>query len=222
VETGYIKLFRKVIHCGFFNNPNLAHFWVWCLCKASHKEHKLSVGYQVVTLRPGQFIFGRKNASLETGLSHKSVRTCLDHLCKLENIVTKPTNKFTIVTICKWDSYQNEDLQDGQQTASRRPADGQQVATNKNVKNDKNVKNTAFEHLWNRYPRKLGKDKAYKSFIKTVLSAQDWADIQQALDNYLKNLPKEEQFIKHGSTWFNGWRDWVNYTSPVEKTMELL
>ena len=33
--------------------------WIWCICKASHTEHEVVVGKQIVNLQPGQFVFGR-------------------------------------------------------------------------------------------------------------------------------------------------------------------
>ena len=48
----------------------------------------------------------------------------------------KTTNKFSIIKVKRWNVYQN----DGQQNDSKRTADGQQMDTDKNDKNDnKNV-----------------------------------------------------------------------------------
>ena len=74
----------------------------------------------------------------------------------------------------------------------------------------------AFEIIWKRYPRKLGKDDAEIKFKAQVKTFQDWLDIQNALDHFTRKLQidkTEEKFIPHGSTWFNNrWHDWVNYT----------
>lgn len=87
--------------------------------------------------------------------------------------------------------------------------------------NKNNNRKIAFESLWSIYPRRLGKKQAEKHFMASVKTPKDWDDIRKALNNYLNNLPKEEKFIKHGSTWFNGWQDWVDYESP-KQPMELL
>ena len=68
MERGYVKLWRKSLDAGWIRNHKLWTFWTWCLMKASHKEHDTVVGCQAVHLLPGQFIFGRKKASEETGL----------------------------------------------------------------------------------------------------------------------------------------------------------
>jgi len=98
------------------------------------------VGYQMVELKPGQFIFGRKAAAIELEISERSIRTCLQHLINLENLTIKATNKYSIVTVVNWDSYQLDENKNDQQTTIKRPASDQQATTNKNVKECKNVK----------------------------------------------------------------------------------
>ena len=77
-----------------------------------------------------------------------------------------------------------------------------------------------FDNLWDRYPRKEGRKQAYRHFMASVSNETDFLDICQALKNYLIKIQVERvepQYIKHGSTWFNNWKDYVNY-EPPEKT----
>ena len=68
-----------------------------------------------------------------------------------------------------------------------------------------------FLQLWERYPNKDGRKDALRHFMATTHTAQDWLDIQNALDHYLKSDRVKNGFVKNGSTWFNNWKDWVNY-----------
>lgn len=73
-----------------------------------------------------------------------------------------------------------------------------------------------FESLWIKYPKPLGKKQALRHFTASVKTDEDWKNINLALDNYLKteNVVKGcVQFIKHGSTWFNNWQDYVSIKS---------
>lgn len=92
------------------------------------------------------------------------------------------------------------------------------------VKESKEEYKQDFEKLWERYPKKLGKTKAYNHFKAQVKSDKDLIDIEKALDNYLqsKNVKeKNMEFIQHGSTWFNNyWRDWVYYDEKTRKPVE--
>jgi len=92
------------------------------------------------------------------------------------------------------------------------------------IDNIKNISIEHFESLWLKYPRRLGKKEALRHYRASVLTDKDRADIECALDCYLKTknvLAGDMQFIKHGSTWFNNWRDFVNYEEPkTEKEKE--
>jgi hypothetical protein len=71
-----------------------------------------------------------------------------------------------------------------------------------------------FETLWSKYPKPLGKKEARRHFDASVKTPEDVAAISVALQNYrvhLANNSTDERFIKHGSTWFNNWREWVDY-----------
>lgn len=77
-----------------------------------------------------------------------------------------------------------------------------------------NIYITVFEELWSKYPRRQGKKAAFKHFNSSIKSDQDVQLIQKALNNYITYIEinkTEEKYIKHGSSWFNNWQDWVEY-----------
>lgn len=74
-------------------------------------------------------------------MSERRIRTCLQHLENLENLTIKTTNKFSIITINNWDTYQSDettnDQQSDQQATSKRPANDHKQES-KEVKERKN------------------------------------------------------------------------------------
>jgi len=145
---GWIKLHRKLLDSSITSNPNTLSVWIHFLLKASHKEHEQIVGNQNILLLPGQFVFGRKKFSKETGISENIIRSSLLVLQQCRNITIKTTNKFSVVTLTNWGLYQNGDNNspadspaNHQQTTSKPPADNQQTTTNNKGKKEKNVKN---------------------------------------------------------------------------------
>jgi len=134
MNSGYIKLWRKSLDSPTWQNIKLWRFWEWCLLKASHKKHNQLVGFQSVTLLPGQFVFGRNIASKETGLSPQTVRTCKNHFEKSGKLTSKTTNKYSVITIVNWDTYQNNTNESTSKTTNNQPSSNQQVTTNKNDK----------------------------------------------------------------------------------------
>jgi len=179
---GWIKLFRKVLDSGWLRNHKLWVFWSYCLLKASHKDHSQLVGFTQVELRSGQFVFGRKQASIDLNMTQQSIRTCLKNLKKAGNLTIKSTNKYSIVTICNWEFYQNDQLAiqpakqqaSNQQVTSKQPASNQQVTTNKNerMEESKNVNNN-ISNCPNCNSTKIRIKKKRKGKYKQVIYCED-------------------------------------------------
>jgi hypothetical protein len=119
MNQGYVRLWRKSLDAGWIKNHKLWAFWSWCLLKASYKEVDTIVGLQVVHLMPGQFIFGRKKAARDLGLSEREIRTIIEFLKKAGNLTIKATSKFSVITIINWHTYQSDDDTNDQQTTSK-------------------------------------------------------------------------------------------------------
>ncbi len=142
MRDGWIKLWRQSLDHGWLKNGDLWRFWCWCLLRANHERCTTMVGYQKVELEPGQFVFGRKAASLELGMTQQTVRTCVKNLTLLENLTIKSTNKFSIISITNWSTYQGNDSDHqptnqqttNQQLTNNQPATNQQLTTEKNVR----------------------------------------------------------------------------------------
>lgn len=106
MEEGYIKFFRKIIKSPIFKNEKALKIWIWCLCKATYIERDQLVGQQLVHLKEGQFVFGRKTASDELNINENTVYKYMKLLESLKMCNIKSNNKFSIVTIEKWQEYQ--------------------------------------------------------------------------------------------------------------------
>ncbi len=74
-----------------------------------------------------------------------------------------------------------------------------------------------FDNLWAKYPNKDGKKEAIQHFQTTVLCDTDAENIQKALSNYLHSEKVKKGYVKNGSTWFNNWKDWVNWVDIPNK-----
>lgn len=125
MRQGYIRLYRKSLDSGLIRSHNAWILFTYCLLKATHQEYKAVVGNQEILLQPGQFIFGRRMAAEETGLTERQIRTALQSLINLKILTSKTTNKFSIITIINWDIYQapepENDQQNDQHVTSNRP-----------------------------------------------------------------------------------------------------
>ena len=131
----WIKLYRKLLQSPIFENEKALKIWVWCLLKATHSERKQLVGLQVLELKNGQFIFGRKKASEELKMTESTIYKYIKLLKELQMISIKSNNKFSIITVEKWEDYQEIKTKKNNKVTTKE----QQSNTNKNVKNVKNI-----------------------------------------------------------------------------------
>ncbi len=143
-DKSYIKLFRKLLNSPIFENEKALKIWIWCLLKATHKERLQLVGQQEVTLQKGQFVFGRKRASEELKMSESTIYKYIKLLEKLQMISINSNNKFSVITVEKWEEYQVEELKDNNKVTTKE----QQSNTNKNVKN-------IYLYLYNKYKKQI-------------------------------------------------------------------
>jgi len=107
MNQGYIKLFRKLEDWDWYKNPNVLSLWIHILMKANFQDKK----WQGETIKRGSFVTGLKSLSFETGLSIQQIRTSLDKLTSTNNITSKSTNKYRIITVLNYDDYQNDNKQ---------------------------------------------------------------------------------------------------------------
>lgn len=137
MSNGWIKLHRRLLESPLFSSDKGLKVWIWCLLKASHEEKALYVGLNQIKLRPGQFVFGRDKSSKELAMKPSTVRNWMGVLKQDSYIDITKTNKYSVVTVLNWTLYQSRDST----LDNRWTTDGQQMDTNKNVKNDKNTDN---------------------------------------------------------------------------------
>jgi hypothetical protein len=115
IPGGWIKLHRQALYNGWLKNHVLWTFWSYCLLKAAYQPITLTVGYKRVPLAAGQFVFGRKQAAVELGMTERQVRTCLARLKSTGNLTINATSKFSVITVENWHTYQGSHVENDQQ-----------------------------------------------------------------------------------------------------------
>lgn len=90
---------------------------------------------------------------------------------------------------------------------------------NKNNTNDQNHNSLSnrFEVLWNLYPNKKGKKKAFDAYKRAIKNGTTDEEIKQGIESYNKEIAYKHtkpMYIAHGSTWFNNQRWLDEYEAP--------
>ena len=108
---------------------------MYLVLKANHKDGF----WQGNEIKRGQLITSFGKISTDTNISLQTIRTLLKKFEKTNEINMQTTNKFTRITICKYDSYQTENEEANTKVTNKQQTTNTQLTTNKNVKNNKEI-----------------------------------------------------------------------------------
>jgi len=142
-SNGWIKLHRDFTKFEWYQDANTMRLFLHLLITANHKKAK----WQGNVIDRGQLITSREHLSKELGLTVQVVRTSLSKLEKTENVTIKTTNRFTLLSICNYDTYQSVEQPTNQrvnqQLTIKQPTDNQQLTINKKNKEEEEDKEEA-------------------------------------------------------------------------------
>lgn len=208
MHRGYIKLYRKLLDWEWYTDTNTKVLFLHILIKANHTEKK----WRGETIKIGSFITSLGNLANETGLTAQQVRTCLTKLEKTKEINKQGNNKNTVITVCNYESYKEEqqtnNKQDNKQVTNKQQTSNKQVTTTKNDKHYKNDKNDNIKakflpdlsaldndkidllNEWLEY--KKGKKQSYKAqagITKLIneFNSATYDDVKEAIDKAIQN-----------------------------------
>ena len=207
-SSGWVKLHRKLRDNPIYKNSKAVHCWIECLLRASHTGSCFYAYRQKVALEPGQFVMGREEFGANIGISGSTAWFWLAQFEVDSMVDIKKTSKGSIVTIKKWKDYQGVDIKPD----NRKTTNEQQMNTNKNDKNEKNI---LFERFWNLYDKKIGKPKCERKWKR--LSEKDQQAIMEYIPKYKKAQP-DQRYRKNPETFLNNqsWEDTLIYVKDLK------
>lgn len=147
--ASFITVDRKILKWEWYQDVKVFHLFLYFLLRANWEDGR----WKGIEVKRGQLITGRLKLSKDTGLSEREIRTCQDKLKMTGEVTIKATSKYSIITICKYDVYQNKfdkndqhiDQQNVQPKTNERPTSDQQTTTN-NKHNNKEEVNKVFNN----------------------------------------------------------------------------
>lgn len=143
--NGWIKLHRKILDWEWFTSPSTLQLFIYLLLRANKEDKK----WRGILIKRGQLVTSVATISEETKLSTQQVRTSLNRLKSTNEITSKTTNRFTLVTVCKYESYQlyEEAEQQTKQQALQQTNNKQITNKQQQLKNNKNIRNNKKESI---------------------------------------------------------------------------
>lgn len=179
----------------WYSDVNTTRLFIHCLLKANHKEKK----WQGKVIPRGSFITGRSVLAEETGLTEQQIRTAITKLKSTNNITIKATNKFSLVTLVNYDSYQDNRAESTNKTTNNtpngQPTNNQQVTTTNNDNNENNeitirqpkVAKCPHEDIVN----------LYHEILPELSKVKVWTDKRQGYLRTVWNGDKKRQSLEY-------------------------
>ena len=151
IEDGFVLLSRKIFSSKTFFSLNAVQklITIYLILMANHKDSEWWDNYkkEFVTIKRGSFVTSVdsiKNKIKDKWVTTQKIRTLLKILKKMQFLTIETTSHYTLITILKYNLYQDGDnyYNKPNNKASTKPQQSlnKALTTNKNGKNDKNDK----------------------------------------------------------------------------------
>lgn len=127
---GWIKIHRKILTWEWYQSSDMVHLFLHLILSANRDDRL----WQGIKVKRGQVVTGRCSLSRELGISEQKIRSCINRLKSTSEITSKSTNKYSIITICNYEDYQENEKISNQQPNQQH---NQQSTTNKNTRRKK-------------------------------------------------------------------------------------
>lgn len=206
--------------------------WIWMIASASWKPRLKRFGTHEISLLRGQLAASTRFMAKAWGWSEPRVRRYLDML-ENRRMITRATDAgMTVITIGKYDQYQNGPRADDAGTArtpaqERRTSDANHKKGEIRVEEDTNVslsesptiRGPSFSDFWSVWPLgKIGKKAAEKAFAK--LSQQNRQIATERAVSWCTQWKREHPQANpiHPASYLNGER----WTDEIQPTFTLI
>ena len=216
----WIKLHRKIYAHWIFKDAERLRAWIIILGHVNFKEEKVALGNDLLICKRGESLMSLDSWAKLFGKNwNKSkVRRFLNLLQNDSMIVLTNEKITTRLTVCNYDTYQDERNTSETQVKRKRNASETQVTPTKEGKEEEELKEGKedaidFDNFWTAYDYKKNKDKAKVKWDQ--LKPKDQKDILAYLPAYVKSTP-DKQYRKHPATFLNnrGWEDEIIQSQP--------
>lgn len=238
--AGFIKIDRRFNEWEWASSPKMVSVFVHCLIEANYKDKR----FQGIEVPRGSFVMSLDNFSKQCGITVQQLRTCLKKLEETGEIIKKSTNRFTVISVCNYCKYQDDQQTDNKRATNDQQTDNKRITTRERKEEGKNniiniplnaraceseksnekEIDEKFEQFWKRYTpikcegrfvAKGSKAEARKKFGVLLKSGIRFVEIMEGLRAYLTYC-RENNALSCGATVFLNQRRWEDdYTEAV-------
>ena len=200
---GWVSFHRKIEEWEWYDDANTFRLFFHLVLKANHKDNK----WRGIDIKRGELVTSNEQLAKQLKLTVSKIRTSLVKLKSTGEIAIKTTNKNTVVTVANYELYQSEQGRIADKTTNKSQSNRNQIATNNNDKNKKNVNKEYTEdflELYSKYPRPENKRQTFTNYTK-LLKEYSHEQLMTCVDNYITKEKAEgttKQYMKSSSNFF--------------------
>ena len=170
-QEGYIKLHRSMMSWEWWHNPNLRAFWVYLLLRANWEDGR----FEGQVVPRGSFVSSYPKMAEESGASYSTVRRYIKRLENSGEITVKSTNRWTVISIVKYGTYQTFE-KTSEQTDEQT---GEQTDEQTSEQQYKNIRNKEIKNIDDdRRARERDRLSNFSSYFDSIQEIQDIIDKQ--------------------------------------------
>ncbi len=138
---GFVKLHRKLLNWEWIGDPNVVAVFVQILLRVNREPKR----WKGIDIPIGSFFTSRATLAASCGLTEKQVRRALDVLELGRSIERKRAGSGLLLSLVKWEEYQEKEPKQGRQRADNRAevgpdeghSQGRQRATTEEVEKER-------------------------------------------------------------------------------------
>lgn len=175
MSDGWILIHRAIKKKAWYRDKDYRAIWLDLLLSAAWEDRQVMMNGQIISLKRGQLITGRKALAVNSKISENKVYRVLKQFESEQQINIKTTNKYSIISITNYDQYQSTE----QQKDSKKTTDQQQTNNRPTQRNNINKLKEIKER--NIIPPKL------EWVQKYCLERQNNINPQSFMDHYESN-----------------------------------
>jgi hypothetical protein len=183
--SGWIKLHRQLAQHWIWDNSDYLKWWLDILLEVNHTDQKILIKGVLFECKRGEKLYSLDTWAKRWKTNKSKVRRFLDLLQKEKMIVLKNVSVTTHLTVCKYDSYQDERNADETQMKRKRNADETQMTPIQECNNEKNENNEKNDNISFDFKKKLIENGFKENLV------DDWMLIRKN-----KNATDTETFLK--------------------------
>lgn len=194
----FVKLDRNILRWGWYKNANTFRLFVHLILTANIKEGK----FETTVVKRGQLVTSYPKLAEQLGLTVKAIRVALEHLKGTGEVAVKATPKYSIITVLKYDEYQNTAVK----TAVKRQTEGSQAAVKgQQSKKEKNIKNIRMKERGGETPPSLRHCNIFGTFDNVLLTESEVDRLKEKYPQaYLAKIERLSVYLESsGKTYQN-------------------